>query len=111
MIYDRILEIVFSLSFAAGFIAAILLFGQLADTVEQKKGFNSPKYLGALLLGFLAGVIAEAVLSFLSETGSTSGLSWFWPLLGMEIAIGTIVISAILYFLFKGAREGQDSAS
>jgi len=111
MIYDRILEIAFSLSFVASFIAAIFLFGQLADSAEQKTGFNSPRYLGALLLGFLAGVLADAVLSFLSESGGAAGLSWFWPFLGVEIAVGTTIISAILYFLFKGSQERQDPAA
>lgn len=111
MIYEQFLEIVFCVSFIAAFFTGITLFGHLTGSGGPKKGdFNSPKYLGGLLLGFLGGVIAVTVLAFLSETGGSGGLSWLWPYLALENATGTMIIAAIVYVLLKGARELQNPA-
>ena len=111
MINERLFEIVFGLSFVTTFIVVVMLFSYIGAVRPKTRDLNSPKYLGALLLGFLSGIAAETALSLFSEVSEANGLSWFWPYLAVELAAGTLIVAAIFFFLLKGTQEGQNPAS
>ena len=102
---DRLVELVFGISFVVNFLIGILAFAYLTGIKEKTQEYNSPKYLASLLIGFLGGILGETFLTSLSEFSEQGQLSWFWPGVVFEVAIGTLVIFAILYFLLIGARS------
>ena len=110
MSYDRLIELAFGISFLVNFFIGMLLFDSLSGTRKRDRDLNSPKYLASLLLGFLGGILAETGLTSLLELGDQGQLSWVWPGLLLEVAIGTTIIFVLLYFLLLGART-KDTAT
>jgi H+/Cl- antiporter ClcA len=109
--YDRLVELVFAVSFTVNFFVGIILFDSWSGAKEKIRDLNSPKYLASLLMGFLGGIIGESIVPFLSEFNEQGLLSWFWPEIFLEVVIGTVIIGVILYFLFQGVTNGDGSGS
>jgi H+/Cl- antiporter ClcA len=109
--YDRLVELVFVVSFIINFFVGIVIFDSWSGRKEKSRDFNSPKYLASLLLGFLGGILGESFLTSLSEFNGPGQVSWLWTGIILEIAAGTIIIGTILYFLLQEALNKDGSVS
>ena len=104
--YEVLIEISFGISFVANLIISLVVFGRLtSDKKPVIRDLNSPGYLGALLLGFLGGILSDTFLAAFSDIRVQGSLSWFWPWIALEFLLGSAIIGIILYFLFRGSME------
>lgn len=61
--YDRLVELVFAVSFMVNFFMGIIIFDSLSEIKEKIRDFNSPKYLHPFSWVFLAGSLSESFLN------------------------------------------------
>lgn len=106
--------VVFGISFILNFIAGVTIIGRLTrlpGSKEKKTDYNSPRFIGGLLLGFFGGVMANVFLTLFFEWalfGSESSYGWeAFAVIGLAGSI----ITTILYFMVKVDIDRQALAN
>lgn len=101
---------VFGISFILNFIAGVTIIGWLTRSPgsrERKTDYNSPRFVGGLLLGFFGGVMANVFLTLFYEwalPGSESSYGWdSFAVIGLAGSC----ITTILYFMVKVDLDRQ----
>ena len=112
--YEFWISMVFGISFVLNFFVGLTIIGRLtrsSGSKEKETDYNSPRFIGGLLLGFFGGVMANVFLTIFfewSSGGSASAYGWESFLV---IGFASSLITAILYFMVKVDIDRQALAA
>jgi len=100
--YEFWISMVFGISFVINFLVGITAIGRLTRGPRPAaRDYNSPRFIGGLLLGFFGGVMANVFLTLFFEGPAPGNIpAYGWMAWAVVVLAGGIIIT-ILYFMVK----------
>ncbi len=111
--YEFWISVVFGISFILNFIAGVSIIGRLTrlpGSNVKKTDYNSPRFIGGLLLGFFGGVMANVFLTLFFEWALSGSESSYGGESFAIIGFAGCIITTILYFMVKVDIDRQTLA-
>ena len=107
--YEFWISVVFGVSFVINFLVGIMAIGRLTSVPGSAaaRDYNSPRFIGGLLLGFFGGVMANVFLTLLLEGINPGIITGYGLEAWAVILLAGCVITTILYFMVKVDLDRQ----